>query len=350
MGITTRALITGITGQDGAYLAKFLLQKGYQVFGTYRRLSTPNFWRLHYLDIYDKIDLIPIDLIDSNSIAIALEKTSPQEIYHLAAQSFVAASFDQPLYTTNVTGLGVTRMLSAIKNCDAKIKFYQAGSSEMYGIERSSLKNESTPFHPASPYAIAKLSSYWTVNLFREGYGMFAVNGILFNHESPLRGLEFVTRKVTNGVAKISLGLMKDLKLGNLSSKRDWGFAPEYVEGMWKMLQQREPDDYVLATGEVHSVDELVSEACSIAGVPKSKIKTSKENMRPLDVTYLRGNYSKAKKKLNWQPKTKFKKLVKIMVESDIERWQRWIKGEYFPWDAATSGQDSQVFSKPKKL
>lgn len=285
-------------------------------------------------------------MVDSTSIFEALKKSDPQEVYHLAAQSFVATSFEQPLYTIDVTGLGVVRILSEIKKFNNKIRFYQAGSSEMYGIEKSPTKNEVTPFYPVSPYAIAKLASHWTVHMFRNGYGIHATNGILFNHESPIRGLEFVTRKVTNGVAKISLGLIKNLKLGNLSAKRDWGYALEYVEGMWMMLQQKYPDDYVLATNEVHSVKELVEEACLVAGIPTSAIISSKDNLRPFEVPYLRGDYSKARKKLGWEPKTKFKKLVKIMVEEDIERWQRWIKGEYFPWDAATSGQDSQVFKR----
>lgn len=220
----------------------------------------------------------------------------------------------------------------------------------MFGNEKSVIKNENTPFFPASPYAIAKLYGYWTVRMYREAYGMYSTNGILFNHESPLRGLEFVTRKISNGVAKISLGLAKELRLGNLSAKRDWGYAPEYVEGMWKMLQQKTPDDYVLATNESHSVREFMNEACRIAGVPTSKVKSSKENFRPLDVKFIRGNYSKAKKKLNWKPKTRFKKLVKIMVEEDISRWERWIKGEYFFWDAVTSGEDSYIITKKRKF
>lgn len=337
-------MITGITGQDGAYLAKFLIQKGYKVFGTHRRLSTPNFWRLHYLDIYDKIELIPADMLDSISVFEALKKSDPQEVYHLAAQSYVATSFEQPIYTFDITGLGVIRILNEIRRFNKTIKFYQAGSSEMYGAEKSMIKDENTPFKPVSPYAIAKTAGHWIVNMFRDGYGIHATNGILFNHESSLRGLEFVTRKVSNGVAKISLGLAKNLQLGNLSAKRDWGYAPEYVEGMWIMLQQKKANDYVLATNETHSIKELVMEACHVAGISSNTIISTKENYRPFDVPYLRGDFSKAKKSLGWEPKTKFKKLVKIMVEEDIERWQRWLKKEYFPWDAAMSGQDSQVF------
>lgn len=333
------ALVTGITGQDGAYLTQFLLKKGYKVFGTYRRLSTPNFWRLHYLRILDKTELIPFDISDNRSISEALKKSHPDEVYHLAAQSFVAASFVQPLYTSNITGLGTARMLEEVKRMNKMVRFYQASSSEMYGNEKSSIKNEQTPFQPSSPYAIAKLYAHWTVNLYRKAYGIHAISGILFNHESPIRGLEFVTRKISNGVAKISLGLSKELKLGNLSAKRDWGYAPEYVEGMWMMLQQKEPEDYVLATNEVHSVKDFVNEACNVAGISSTKIRSFKQNYRPFDVEYLRGDYTKAKKKLGWRPKTTFKKLVKIMVEEDIERWQRWQKGEHFPWDALTSGE-----------
>ena len=343
-----KALITGITGQDGTYLAKFLLKKGYKVYGTYRRLSTPNFWRLHYLDIYDKIELIPTDVIDSGSIAIALKKSEPNEVYNLSAQSFVGVSFEQPLYTSEITAFGVVRLLDEIKKFDKTIRFYQASSSEMFGVENSKIKSELTSFHPVSPYAIAKLYAHWTVNLYRNAYGIHATSGILFNHESPLRGLEFVTRKVSNGVAKISLGLSKELKLGNLSAKRDWGYAPEYVEGMWKMMQQQKADDYVLATNQSYSIKELVDETCKVAGISTSKIKSSKLNFRPYEVPDLRGDYSKANKKLGWKPKTTFKKLVKIMVEEDIQRWQRWIKGEQFPWDAATSGEDSFVISKKR--
>ena len=318
------------------------------MYGTYRRLSTPNFWRLHYLNVYDKVKLIPADVQDSRSISEAVRKSNPDEIYHLSAQSFVGASFDQPLQTSDVTGFGVARILDELKKFNAKIRFYQASSSEMYGNEKSPIKNELTPFQPASPYAIAKLYAHWTVAMHRKAYGIHASNGILFNHESPLRGLEFVTRKISNGVAKISLGLAKDLKLGNLSAKRDWGYAPEYVEGMWRMLQQKKPDDYVLATNESHSIKEFVTECCSVAGISTSKIKSSKENFRPLDVQSLCGNYSKAKKKLGWKPKTKFKKLAKIMVEEDISRWERWRKGEYFFWDAATSGDDSYIIVKKR--
>ena len=247
------ALITGITGQDGAYLANFLLGKGYKVFGGYRRLSTPNFWRLYDLGIHDKVNLLPLDILDSRSISEALITSRPNEVYHLAAQSFVSASFVQPLYTSEITGLGTVRLLDEILKFNKKIKVYQASSSEMFGEDISPVKNEVSPFKPVSPYAVSKLYSYWMARAYRKGYDMYATNGILFNHESSLRGLEFVTRKISNGVAKISLGLSKSLKLGNLDSKRDWGYAPEFVEGMWKMLQQKTPDDYVLATNETHT-------------------------------------------------------------------------------------------------
>lgn len=325
-----------------------MLKKGYRVFGTFRQLSsTTNFWRLHYLDIYDKIELIPADVIDSESLSQAVRKSSPHEVYHLAAQSYVSASFDQPLYTYNTTGLGIIRILDEIRKFNEKIKFYHASSSEMFGIGKSHIKNESSQFHPVSPYAIARILGYWTVNLYRYRYDMYATNGILFNHESPIRGLEFVTRKISNGIAKISLGLEKKLKLGNLSAKRDWGYAPEYVEGMWMMLQQKNPDDYVLATNKTHSIKELVEEACRVAGIATSKIESSKENLRPFDIQYLRGDYTKARKKLGWKPRTSFEKLVKIMVEEDIQRWQRWLKGEQFPWDVTVS-QEPNFYLKKK--
>jgi len=331
---------------SGAYLAKLLLKKGYKVVGGYRRLSTPNFWRLHYLNIYDKIELIPLDVLDSRSISEALNCSDPKEIYHLAAQSFVGASFVQPIYTTNVTGLGTVRILEEVLKYNKKIRVYQASSSEMFGEEGSTIKNEDSVFKPVSPYGISKLYSYWMVKLYRKGYNMFAANGILFNHESPLRGLEFVTRKISNGVAKISLGLSNSLKLGNLTAKRDWGYAPEYVEGMWRILQQKNADDYVLATNETHTVREFVNEACRVAGISNSKIKTDNRYLRPIDVQDLRGDYSKARKKLKWKPKTSFKGLVKIMVEEDINRWERWLKNGYQPWDAAISGEDSNIISK----
>jgi GDPmannose 4,6-dehydratase len=328
-----RALITGITGQDSAYLAKSLLEKGYKVFGAHRKTSTPNFWKLHHLDVYDKMDFVSFDLLDSKSISEMLDKTNPDVVYNNAAQSFVASSFDQPLYTTDVTGSGVIRMLEGIKNFNDKIKFFQAASSEMYGLEKSVTKNENTSFHPISPYSIAKVHAYWITRMYREAYGMFAVNGILFNHESPIRGIEFVTRKISNGVAKISLGLEKNLKLGNLSAQRDWGYAPEYIEGIISMMTQKKSDDYILATNETHSIKEFVDEACKVANISNSKIKSTKENFRLHDVQKTKGSYKKAKKELGWSPKTKFKKIVKIMVEADIDRWEKFLKKESQAWD-----------------
>ena len=328
-----RALITGITGQDSAFLAKSLLEKGYKVFGAHRKTSNPNFWKLHHLNVYDKIDFVSFDLLDSKSISEMLDKTNPDVVYNNAAQSFVASSFDQPLYTSDVTGSGVIRMLEGIKKFNDKIKFFQAASSEMYGLEKSIIKNENTSFHPISPYAIAKVHAYWITRMYREAYGMFAVNGILFNHESPIRGIEFVTRKISNGVAKISLGLEKNLKLGNLSAQRDWGYAPEYMEGIISMMAQKKSDDYILATNETHSIQEFVDEACIVANISNSKIKSTKENFRLHDVQKTKGSYKKAKKELGWSPKTKFKKIVKIMVEADIDRWEKFLKKESQAWD-----------------
>lgn len=342
-----RALITGITGQDGSYLAKFLLDKGYKVFGTYRRLSTPNFWRLQYLDIFGKVELIPADLIDAASIVEAIKISRPDELYHLAAQSFVGASFEQPLATGEITGLGVARVLEAVKQTDPTIKFYQASTSELYGQGRNGTQSELTPFKPASPYAAAKLYGFWVTRNYREAYDIFACNGILFNHESPLRGLEFVTRKITNAVAKIHLGLERELRLGNLEASRDWGYAPEYVRSMYLMLQQKRPDDYVIATGETHSVQEFAAAAFSVVGLDWEEfVKKDKRFLRPRDVRWLKGDPSKAKRKLGWKPKTKFKELVKIMVEADVERWQRWQQGESFPWDAPNYPNENKIVSR----
>jgi GDPmannose 4,6-dehydratase len=346
-----KALITGITGQDGAYLAKFLLEKGYKIYGTYRRLSTPNFWRLQYLDIFEKINLIPADLIDSASIVETIEISQPDELYHLAAQSFVGASFEQPIGTGEITGIGVTRVLEVIREINRKIKFYQASTSELFGRGDTKTQDENSPFKPASPYAAAKLYGYWITKMYREGYGIFACNGILFNHESPLRGLEFVTRKISNAVAKITLGLEKEIRLGNLEAKRDWGYVPEYVESMWLMLQQKKPDDYVIATGKTHSVRKFLEEAFKIVNLNWRKyIKIDKMFYRPLDVERLKGDYSKAEKDLGWRPKTKFKDLVRIMVEEDLQRWKRWQKGEKFPWDAINYPDENKILSRQYRL
>lgn len=344
-------MITGTTGQDGSYLAKFLLSKGYKVYGTYRRLSTPNFWRLQYLGIFEKINLIPADLADMSSIVEAIRMSQPEEIYHLAAQSFVGASFEQPLGSGEITGLGVTRVLEAIRQVNPEIKFYQASTSELYGDNADTPQTESTPFHPASPYAAAKLYGYSITRIYREGYRMFGCNGILFNHESPLRGLEFVTRKISNTAAKIFLGLEKELELGNLEAKRDWGYAPEYVESMWLMLQQERSDDYVIATNETHSVGEFVEEAFNILNLDwRGYVKEDKRFLRPLDVSLLQGDYSKAKERLGWEPKVKFQKLVKMMVEEDLERWKRWQNGERFPWDAANYPSEANILTRGPRI
>ena len=346
-----RALITGITGQVGAYLARFLLEKDYEVFGTYRRLSTPNFWRLQYLDIFDKVNLVPADLLDAASLVEALKLSQPDEVYHLAAQSFVGASFEQPIGTGEITGLGVTRLLEAVRQSGISTKIYQASTSELFGNGSMLPQNEQTPFNPVSPYAAAKLYGCFITKIYREGYGMFACNGILFNHESPLRGLEFVTRKVSNSVAKIALGLEKELVLGNLEAKRDWGYAPEFVESMWLILQQEKPDDYVIATGETHSIREFVELAFRTAELDWQKhVRTDDRFLRPLDANFLLGDYSKAEKILRWKPKVKFAQLVEIMVKADLDRWQRWQKGERFPWDAPNYPSEGNIMSRMLKL
>ncbi len=347
------ALITGVTGQDGAYLANFLLNKGYEVYGTYRRLSTPNFWRLEYLGVFDKVNLIPADLSDTGSLVETLKISEPDEIYHLAAQSFVEASFETPVATGDITGLSVTRILEAIRQFCPDTKFYFAATSEMYGESGKTNRplREDDFFHPMSPYAAAKLYGYWITKTYRDGYGMFTINGILFNHESPIRGLEFVTRKVANEVAKISLGLSNALRLGNLNAKRDWGYAPEYVESMWLMLQQTEPDDYVIATGEAHSVRELVKKAFDAAGLDwQEYVKVDKRFLRPLDVPSLRGDYSKAKRKLGWSPKTQFKDLVELLVNEEVNRWKRWIAGERFPWDAPNYPSENRILTRALRM
>ena len=315
-----KALITGITGQDGAYLAELLIEKGYEVFGTYRRLSTPNFWRLQYLDIFDKVHLIPCDLLDSDSLFEALEISEPDEIYNLAAQSFVGASFEQPISSGEISGLGVTRLLEAMRKICPKVKLYQASTSELYGNNSYELQTEHTPFLPSSPYAAAKLYAFMITEIYKQGYGFFACNGILFNHESPLRGLEFVTRKITNAVAKIKLGLENKLTLGNLEAKRDWGYAKDYVKAMWLMLQQDNPGDYVVGTGQQHSVEDFAKKAFAHVGLNyKDHIVIDKHLIRPAEVDSLLADYTKAKKVLKWQPKISFENLVASMVERDLE-------------------------------
>jgi len=346
-----RALITGITGQDGAYLAKFLLDKEYKVFGTYRRLSTPNFWRLQYLGIFEQIELLPVDLLDSYSIIESIKLAKPDEVYNLGAMSFVGASFEQPLASAEITGLGVVKFLEAIRNIAPDVKFYQASTSEMFGDNHFPEQSEETPFDPSSPYAAAKLYAHSMVKIYRKGYGLFACNGILFNHESPLRGLEFVTRKITNGVAKITLGLEDCIELGNIDARRDWGYAPEYVEAMWLMMQQEVPDDYVIATNETHTIKEFLETAFDIVGLDwKKYIKIDERFMRPVDVHYLKGDYQKSLTRLGWEPKTRFSDLAGIMLNSDLERWRRWSHGEHFPWDAWNYPNEKKILSRKLKL
>ena len=331
----TKALITGITGQDGALLAQLLLSKDHEVAGIYRRLSTPNFWRLMSLNILDKVKLYQADLHDATSLSYVLKDFEPDEVYHLAAQSFVDASFKEPIATGEVTGLGTATLLELIRQNRKEIRFYNAATSELYGNSLKESANEDTPFRPSSPYAAAKLYSLHMCRIYREAYGMFVCSGILFNHEGPLRGLEFVTRKVTNAATKIKLGLSKELSLGNLEAQRDWGYAPEYCEAMYLMMQASKPDDFVIATNETHSVKELCSVAFSHLDLSyRDFVKTKEDFLRPLDVEYLKGNPSKAKAKLGWQPGIKFDELVRLMVEADLDRWQRQLKGEIVHWDA----------------
>lgn len=315
-----RALITGITGQDGSYLAELLLKKGYKVYGLVRRLSTPNTENIKHL--LDDIELISGDLLDQKSLDDAVNEAQPDEVYNLAAQSFVKTSWNQAVLTGEYTALGVTRMLEAVKTVNPKIKFYQASSSEMFGKVTEVPQKETTRFYPRSPYGVAKVYGHYITVNYRESYDMFACSGILFNHESPRRGIEFVTRKISHAVARISLGKQDKLILGNLHSTRDWGFAGDYVDAMWRMLQQDEPDDYVVATGETHSIEDFVAEAFKVIGVDDWRKYVEANNpkfLRPAEVDSLIGDYSKAKKVLGWEPKTTFKELVSMMVKADIE-------------------------------
>lgn len=317
-----RALVTGVTGQDGSYLAEFLLHKGYKVFGLIRRSSTVNFERL--LHLQDRIELISGDLLDQNSLIGALQQSQPQEVYNLASQSFVPTSWTQPVLTGEFTALGVTRILEAVRFVDPKIKFYQASSSEMFGMVRESPQTEKTPFYPRSPYGVAKLYGHWITVNYRESYGLFAVSGILFNHESPRRGLEFVTRKVSYAAARIKLGLQTKLKMGNLDAERDWGFAGDYVDAMWRMLQQEKPVDYVIATGMTHTVRQLLETAFRYVGLNyPDYVEVDPAYLRPAEVHHLRGDYSLAKRQLGWEPKVSFEELVKMMVEADLARLEQ---------------------------
>jgi len=317
--VKKRALITGITGQDGSYLAEFLLSKGYEVFGLVRRTSILNFERIKH--IQDRIKLISGDLLDQNSLINAIKESSPVEVYNLASQSFVPASWKQPVFTGEATALGVARMLEAIRAVNPRIKFYQASSSEMFGKVREVPQTEKTEFYPRSPYGVAKLYGHWITVNYRESYNMFCCSGILFNHESPRRGLEFVTRKVTNAAAKIKLGLENELRLGNLDAKRDWGFAGDYVKAMWLMLQQDEPEDYVIATSITHSVKDLVKIAFDHVNLNwEDYVVVDPKFVRPAEVDLLLGDSTKAVEKLGWKPEVDFKSLIKMMVNADLEK------------------------------
>ena len=317
-----RALITGITGQDGSYLAELLLEKGYDVVGMVRRSSTVNFERITHL--MDDVEFAPGDLIDQMSMVEMLQQHRPEEVYNLAAQSFVQTSFSQPVLTGETTALGVTRLLDAIRMVDESIRYYQASSSEMFGKVHEVPQTETTPFHPRSPYGVAKVYGHWITINYRESYDLHASSGILFNHESPRRGLEFVTRKITHGVAQIALGQATELRLGNLDAKRDWGFAGDYVDAMWRMLQQESPDDFVICTGETHSVREFCELAFGRAGLNyEDHVVVDERFFRPAEVDLLVGDASKAEAVLGWKPKTTFTDLVEMMVDHDLEALQR---------------------------
>ncbi|PAL11698.1 GDP-mannose 4,6-dehydratase [Peribacillus simplex] len=314
-----KAIITGITGQDGSYLAELLLNKGYKVYGLKRRTSNPNFSNIEHL--LDQIELISGDLLDLSSLISAIKISDPDEVYNLAAQSFVGESWTQSIYTGQVSAIGVTNILESVRLVKPSARFYQASSSEMFGKVVETPQSENTPFYPRSPYGVAKVYGHWITVNYRESYKMYACSGILFNHESPRRGLDFVTRKITDAVAKIKLGLQKELRLGNLDAKRDWGFAGDYVKGMWLMLQQEKPDDYVIATGKTHTVQEFVEIAFQHAGLDwKEYVIQDEKFMRPAEVDLLLGNPQKANDKLGWQPEITFEQLVKSMVDHDLER------------------------------
>lgn len=319
------ALITGITGQDGSYLAELLLEQGYKVIGMVRRTSTINFDRIRHFQ--EKVEIVQGDLLDQMSLISILQEHHPSEVYNLAAQSFVPTSFTQPVLTGEFTALGVTRVLDAIRIVDPSIRFYQASSSEMFGKVQEVPQRESTPFYPRSPYGVAKVYGHWITVNYRESYDIYACSGILFNHESPRRGLEFVTHKITNAVARIKLGLDKELHLGNLEARRDWGYAPDYVRAMWLMLQQDAPDDYVVATGETHSVQEFVEEAFGYVELDwREFVVQDPKFYRPAEVDLLVGDPAKAGEKLGWEPTVSFRELVRLMVQADLEAWERRLK------------------------
>lgn len=316
-----KAFITGITGQDGSYLAEFLLEKDYEVYGLTRRTSTQNYARIEQIMHHEKLHLVSGDLIDQHSLTVAVRDIQPDEVYNLAAQSFVQTSWEQPVLTGEFTAIGVTRMLDALRLVCPTAKFYQASSSEMFGKVQEVPQTENTPFYPRSPYGVAKVYGHWITVNYRESFNMFAVSGLLFNHESPRRGLEFVTRKIANGVARVKLGKQSHVELGNLEAKRDWGYAKDYVEAMWLMLQQDQPEDFVIATGETHSVREFLQLACQVAGLPdwEAIYKHNPAFDRPAEVDMLIGDASKAKEKLGWSPKVSFAELVELMVNAELE-------------------------------
>jgi GDPmannose 4,6-dehydratase len=314
-----RALITGVTGQDGSYLAELLLAKGYEVVGVVRRTSHHSYERIEHL--LDRIEVVAADLLDQHSLTVVLQDTRPDEVYNLAAQSYVPTSWTQPVLTGEFTALGVTRILEAIRLVHPGAKFYQASSSEMFGRVTETPQRETTPFYPRSPYGVAKVYGHWITVNYRESYNLYAVSGILFNHESPRRGIEFVTRKVTDGAARIKLGQARELRLGNLDARRDWGFAGDYVDAMWRMLQQPTPQDYVIGTGQTHSVRELVEAAFSHVGLDWQKhVVTDPKYMRPAEVDLLQADPSKARRELGWSPQVGFRELVAMMVDADLER------------------------------
>ena len=318
------ALVTGITGQDGAYLARFLLEKGYRVFGLIARRGTDTLWRLRELGIEQRVELINGDLTDLSSLIRAMEKSQAGEVYNLGAQSFVATSWEQPLLTAQVTGVSVTNMLEAIRTVNPKARFYQASTSEMFGLIQAEKQDEATPFYPRSPYGVAKLYGHWMTINYRESFNIHASSGILFNHESPLRGIEFVTRKVTDAVARIKQGKQKELRLGNIDSKRDWGFAGDYVEAMWLMLQQERPDDYVIATGRTTTVRDMCRIAFAHAGMNhEDHLVIDPQFFRPAEVDILLGNPAKAKAKLGWQAQTSLEALITMMVDADMRRVEK---------------------------
>jgi len=323
LSMSKKVLITGITGQDGAYLSQLLLGKGYEIHGLVRRLSTPNYWRLEELGIREKVKIVEGDITDEHSLSSLVKTIQPDEVYNLAAQSFVGTSWQQPILTTQVNTMGTLHLLNAVKLYCPKAKVYQASTSEMYGNSHiNNTQDEVTPLHPRSPYAISKLAAHWLTINYRESFGMFACSGILFNHESPLRGIEFVTRKISDGVARIKLGLQNTISLGNLDARRDWGFAGDYVEAMWLMLQQNTPDDYVISTGENHSVRDFLDAAFREIGITDwiPYVQTDPAMIRPAELLELCGKSDKAKKTLGWSPKVHFTALVKMMVEADLRR------------------------------